>query len=52
MNLGRWAVILLLIVMACALAGFLIDTVRVIAGFLFVVCVVVLIANFATKKRS
>lgn len=52
MNWGRWAVILIVIMIVCAVAGFLVDTVRWLAGAAFVVCLVVLLAKMVTGKRG
>lgn len=52
MSLGKWVVVLLAIMVAAAVVGFLVDTVRVVAGALFVVCLVVLVAKAVTSKGS
>lgn len=50
--MAKWAGILLLIMIAAAVAGFLIDAVRVIAGFLFVICAVGLVISMVMKKKT
>lgn len=52
MNWGRWAVILIAVMIAAAIVGFLVDTVRVIAGALFVVCLAVLVIQAVTKRQG
>jgi hypothetical protein len=48
--MGKWIGILLAVMVAAAVLGFLIDAVRVIAGFLFVVCLIVLAFQLFTKR--
>lgn len=50
--MAKWAGILLLVMIAAAIAGFLIDAVRVIAGFLFVVCAIGVVVSMVMKKKS
>lgn len=50
--MAKWAGIFLLVMIAAAVAGFLVDTVRVVAGFLFVACAVGLVASLLFKGRS
>jgi hypothetical protein len=50
--MGKWIGILLAIMVAAAVVGFLVDAVRVIAGFLFVVCLVVLVARMFMKRSG
>jgi hypothetical protein len=50
--MAKWAGIFLLVMIAAAVAGFMIDAVRVIAGFLFVVCAIGLVASLVVKKRT
>jgi uncharacterized membrane protein YtjA (UPF0391 family) len=50
--MGKWIGILLAIMVAAAVVGFLVDAVRVIAGFLFVVCLVVLVVRMFTKRSE
>jgi uncharacterized membrane protein len=50
--MGKWIGILLAIMVAAAVVGFLVDAVRVIAGFLFVVCLVVLVARMFVKRSG
>lgn len=48
--MGRWALILLAVMVAAAVVGFLVDAVRVIAGLLFVLALAALIGQWAMKK--
>lgn len=48
--MGKWLVILLAIMVAAAIVGFVVDAVRVIAGILFVGCLIVLLWRLAMKK--
>ena len=48
--MAKWAGIFLLVMIAAAVAGFLIDAVRVIAGALFVICAVGLVATLLVKR--
>ncbi len=50
--MAKWAGILLLIMIAAAVAGFLVDTVRVIAGFLFVICAIGLVISMVTGRNK
>jgi hypothetical protein len=51
--MGKWLGILLAVMLAAAILGFLVDAVGVIAGLLFVACVVTLIARALLRsKRS
>jgi hypothetical protein len=51
MSLKTWVLLLLGVMLAAAVVGFLIDAVRVIAGVAFVGCLIVLLFNAATRKR-
>lgn len=48
--MGRLALILLAVMVVAAVVGFMVDTVRVIAGFAFMVCLIVLVARMFAKK--
>ena len=48
--MGKWIAILLAVMVAAAVVGFLVDAVRVIAGLLFVICLVVLVARVALQR--
>jgi len=48
--MGKWIGILLAVMIAAAIVGFLVDAVRVIAGFLVLVCLVVLAFQVLTKR--
>lgn len=50
--MAKWAGIFLLVMIGAAVAGFLIDAVRVVAGFLFVMCAVGLVASLLLKGRG
>ncbi len=50
--MGKWLGVLLAIMIACAVAGFLVDAVRAIAGLAFVVCLGVIVWQMVTRKRS
>jgi hypothetical protein len=50
--MAKWAGIFLLVMIAAAVAGFLIDAVRVIAGVLFVACAIALAASLLLKRGS
>ncbi|MET0273264.1 MAG: hypothetical protein ABW360_09760 [Phenylobacterium sp.] len=52
MSLSRWVLVLLGVMIAAAVVGFLVDAVRVIAGLLFVGCLVVLGFKALTAKGS
>jgi uncharacterized membrane protein YtjA (UPF0391 family) len=48
--MGRWALILLAVMVVAAILGFVIDAVRVIAGVLFVVALVLFVGQWLLKK--
>ncbi|MET0294467.1 MAG: hypothetical protein ABW042_05565 [Phenylobacterium sp.] len=48
--MGRWALILLAVMVVCAIAGFVIDAVRFVAGALFVVALVLFLGQWAARK--
>lgn len=48
--MGRWALILLAVMVAAAILGFVIDAVRVIAGFLFIVALVLFVGQWLLNK--
>jgi hypothetical protein len=48
--MAKWAGIFLLVMIAAAVAGFLIDAMRVIAGFLFVICAIGLVVSLLGKR--
>ncbi|WP_395674380.1 hypothetical protein [Phenylobacterium sp.] len=48
--MGKWIAILLAIIVAAAVVGFMVDAVRVIAGFLVVVCLAVLAVKVFLKR--
>ncbi|MFN3512845.1 MAG: hypothetical protein ACK41C_07370 [Phenylobacterium sp.] len=50
--MAKWAGIFLLVMIAAAVLGFVVDAVRVIAGFLFVACAVGLVVSLLAKKKS
>ncbi len=50
--MGKWIAILLALMVAAAVVGFLVDAVRVIAGILFVICLFVLAARVVLKRSS
>lgn len=50
--MGKWVLILLAAMVGLAVVGFLVDAARVIAGVLFVGCLLVLGAKALTRKRS
>lgn len=50
--MAKWAGIFLLVMIAAAVAGFMIDAVRVIAGVLFVACAIGLVASMLMKRGS
>jgi hypothetical protein len=52
MSLGRWVLILLAIMVAAAVVGFLVDAVRVIAGLLFVGCLIALAFKMLTGNKT
>lgn len=48
--MGKWAGILLVVMIAAAVVGFLVDAVRFIAGALFVVCLVMLAVQWLGRR--
>jgi uncharacterized membrane protein YfcA len=50
--MGKWLVILLAIMVACAVAGVLIHAIRALAGLAFLVCLGVIVWQMMTKKKS
>lgn len=48
--MGKWIAILLAVMIAAAVVGFMVDAVRVIAGVLFIICLGVIVARFALKR--
>jgi hypothetical protein len=52
MSLGKWVGVLLAVMVACAVVGFLIDALRFVAGAAFVVCLLVLIGRMVMGKRA
>jgi hypothetical protein len=50
MSLSRWVLVLLAIMLAAAVVGFLVDAVRIVAGLLFVGCLVVLAFKALSRK--
>lgn len=48
--MGKWLGVLLAIMIACAVVGFLVDAVRAIAGLAFMVCLGVIAWQLVTKK--
>lgn len=51
--MGKWAAILLAAIVALAVVGFLVDAARAIAGFLLVLCLIGLAAQFLwTRSRK
>ncbi|WP_334163384.1 hypothetical protein [Phenylobacterium sp.] len=50
--MGKWIVILLGVIFAAAVVGFLVDAIRVIAWAVVVVLAVVLAFQMLTKKKS
>jgi hypothetical protein len=52
-RMGKWIAILLAAIVGLAVVGFLVDAARAIAGFLLVVCVIVLAVQvFLKRKRT
>ena len=49
--IGKWIGILLAVMIACAVVGFLVDAVRAIAGVAFVICLAVLAWQVLTRKK-
>ena len=52
MKYGKWAGILLVVMIALAIVGFLIDTLRFFAGAAFVVCLLILIGRMLTGRKG
>ena len=52
MTYGKWAGILLVVLIVLAIVGFLIDTLRFFAGAAFVVVLLILIGRMLTGRRS
>ena len=52
MTYGKWAGILLVVLIVLAFVGFLIDTLRFFAGAAFVVVLLILIGRMLTGRRS
>lgn len=50
--MGKWIAILLAAMVGLAVLGFLVDAARVIAGILFVGCLIVLAVRFFTRGRG
>lgn len=50
--MGKWIAILLAAMVGLAVLGFLVDAARVIAGILFVGCLIVLAVRVFTRGRS
>jgi hypothetical protein len=50
--MGKWLGILLVIMIACAVVGFLVDAVRALAGLAFLVCLAVIAWQLLTKKKK
>ena len=50
--MGKWLGILLVIMIACAVIGLLVNAVRVIAGLAFLVCLAVLAWQMITRKKT
>lgn len=48
----KWALILLAAMVGLAILGFLVDAARVIAGVLFVGCLIALAVRMFTRRRS
>ncbi|HEY9218114.1 MAG TPA: hypothetical protein VIO94_08695 [Phenylobacterium sp.] len=48
--MAKWAVILLVVMVLAAIVGFLVDAVRIIAGILFVLALIGLVAGWFGKK--
>ena len=49
--MAKWAGILLAVMVAAAIAGFLIDAIRVIAGVLFVACAAGLAVTWLKRAK-
>lgn len=50
--MGKWIVILLAVMAGLAVLGFLVEAARIIAGALFVGCLLVLAGRFLVRRRS
>lgn len=50
--MGRWVVILLAVMVAAAVVGFVVDAVRVLAGIAFVVALALLVGRWLMKRMS
>ena len=48
--MGRWALILLAVMVVCAILGFVLDAVRILAGVLFVIALVLFLGQWAARK--
>lgn len=48
--MGRWVLILLAVMVAAAIIGFVVDAVRVLAGLAFVVALALLVGQWLLKK--
>jgi hypothetical protein len=48
--MGKWIAILLAAIVALAIVGFLVDAARAIAGFLLVVCLLILAVQLFLKR--
>lgn len=50
--MGKWIAILLAVIVACAVVGFLVDAIRVLAWAAVVVLAIVLAFQLLTRKKS
>jgi len=50
--MGKWLVILLAIMIACAVLGVLVHAIRALAGLAFIVCLGVLVWQVVTKPKT
>ena len=50
--MGKWLVILLAIMVACAVLGVLVHAIRALAGLAFIVCLGVLVWQMVTKPKT
>ena len=50
--MAKWAAIFLVIMLAAAVAGFLFDAIRFVAGALFLICAVGLAFSVFRKSRA
>ncbi|WP_395671381.1 hypothetical protein [Phenylobacterium sp.] len=48
--MGKWIAIMLAVMIAAAVVGFMVDAVRVIAGFLVAICLAVLAVRVFLKR--